>query len=115
MDKALPPTSTLRSHFLLLGQQPAEDNFPPNIFFHSVAAIRNVENARVTVVPKVTFFGSQGLQTVTLPRRALNPHESTVIDFNDEQKAGRLPQDFTQGSLELTPDLDRPSHCGGIV
>jgi len=109
MDKVLPPTGTLRSHFLFLGRQPAEDNFPTDVLFRSVAAIRNIENAPVTVTPTVKFLRNQALQTVTLPPRLLGAGESAIIDFNEEQKAGRLPTDFTQGSLELTPDTGRTS------
>ncbi|HEY2915036.1 MAG TPA: hypothetical protein VGK21_16840 [Candidatus Angelobacter sp.] len=114
MDKVLPPTGTLRSHFLFLGRQPVEDNFPAGILFRSVAAIRNIENAPVTVTPTVKFLRNQALQTVTLPPRLLGAAESALIDFSEEQKAGRLPADFTQGSLELTPDTGHNSIVGEL-
>lgn len=114
MDKVLPPTSTLRSHFLFLGRQPVEDNFPAGVLFHSVAAIRNIDNEPVTVTPTVKFLRNQTLQTITLASRSLQPGESTIVDFSEEQKAGRLPADFIQGSLELTPDTSRNSIVGEL-
>jgi hypothetical protein len=114
MDKALPPTGILRTHFLLLGHQPVEDNFPTDVSFRSVAAIRNIENILVTVTPTVKFLRGEALQAVNLPSRTLGPADSLLIDFNEEQKAGRLPPDFVQGSLELTPDTDRASIVGEL-
>ena len=114
MDKALPPTGTLRSHFLMLGRQPVEDNFPADVSFRSVAAVRNIDDVTVTVTPKVKFLRNEVLQTVSLPSRSLRPAESLLIDFNDEQKAGHLPQDFNQGSLELTPDTGHASIVGEL-
>jgi hypothetical protein len=114
MDKVLPPTGILRSHFLFLGRQPVEDNFPAGVLFRSVAAIQNIENSPVTVMPIVKFLRDQALQTVTLPPRLLGAAESAIIDFGEEQKAGRLPADFTQGSLELTPDTGHNSIVGEL-
>jgi hypothetical protein len=114
MDKALPPTATLRSQFLLLGRQPAEDNFPADVVFRSVAAVHNIENVPVKITPKVRFFRNQKLHTAILPSRLLRPHDSLLIDFDEEQRAGNLPADFTQGSLEITPDTNRPSIVGEL-
>jgi hypothetical protein len=114
MDKALPPTGTLRTHFLLLGRQPVEDNFPTDVSFRSVAAVRNIDNVPVTVTPTVKFLRNQALQTLSLPSRTLGPADSLLIDFNEEQKAGHLPTDFTQGSLELTPDTGHTSIVGEL-
>jgi hypothetical protein len=105
IDKDLQyPTGTLRTHFLMLGRQPAEDNFPANLSFQSFAAVRNVDNIPVTITPTVKFLQNGSLQTISLPTRSLAPAESVIIDFNEEQKVGRLPRDFRQGSLALTPD-----------
>lgn len=105
----LHPTGILRTHFLLLGRQPAEDNFPTNVSFHSVAAVRNIDTGSVKVSPVVKFLQNGVLQSVSLPPRVLAPAESSIINFNEEQKAGRLPSDFNQGSLELIPDTGHTS------
>ncbi len=109
MDKALPPTGTLHTHFLLLGRQPAEDLFPANLSFQSVAAVRNIDNVPVTVTPKVKFLQNGSVQTVTLPSLLIAPGESRLLDLTEEQKERHLPLDFHQGSLELTPDTNRTS------
>jgi hypothetical protein len=114
MDKALPPTGTLRTHFLMLGRQPAEDNFPANIAFQSVAAVRNIDTVSVSVAPTVKFIQNGALQTARLPSRSLAPAETLLIDFREEQKAGHLPVDFNQGSLDLTPDTGRVSIVGEL-
>jgi hypothetical protein len=114
MDKALPPTGTLRSHFLLLGRQPVEDNFPTNVSFRSVAAIHNIDGVPVKITPAVKFLRSDVVQMIVLPTRLINIHDTLLIDFNEEQKAGRLPADFSQGSLELTPDSGRASIVGEL-
>jgi hypothetical protein len=108
------PTGTLRTHFLLLGQQPAEDNFPADVSFRSVAAVRNVDSVPVMVTPTVKFLENGSLQIVTLPSRSLAPAESQLIDFNEERNAGRLPSSFKQGSLELAPDSGRTSIVGEL-
>jgi hypothetical protein len=110
IDKDLPlGTGTLRTHFLLLGRQPIEDNFPSDTSFRSMAALRNVDSVPTTVTPTVKFLRNGSVQTVDLPSRLLVPTESWIIDFKEEQKAGHLPLDFNQGSLVLTPDTGRPS------
>jgi hypothetical protein len=114
MDKALPPTGTLRTHFLMLGRQPVEDNFPSDVSFRSVAAVRNIDSVPVTVTPTVKFLRNEELQTISLSSRSLRPGESLLIDFSEEQKAGHLPADFTQGSLEFTPDTGRTSIVGEL-
>ncbi|MBZ5493932.1 MAG: hypothetical protein LAO76_23675 [Acidobacteriia bacterium] len=88
MDKVLPPTGTLRSHFLTLGRQPVEDNFPSDVSFRSVAAVRNIDIVSVTVVPTVKFLRNGALQTLTLSSRSLRSAESLLIDFSEEQKMG---------------------------
>jgi hypothetical protein len=114
MDKALPPTGTLRTHFLLLGRQSAEDNFPFDVSFRSVAAVRNIDTVPVGVTPTLKFVRNNTTQKVKLPSRTLRPDESILIDFQEEQKAGRLPQDLNQSSLELTPDTGRASIVGEL-
>lgn len=114
MDKALPPTGTLRTHFLLLGRQPAGDNFPADVSFRSVAVVRNIDSVAVTITPTVKFLRNDIVQSINLPARLLRSDETTLIDFQAEQKAGHLPADFTQGSVELTPDIDRTSIVGEL-
>lgn len=114
IDKDLPPTGTLRSHFLMLGRQPVEDNFPGNAFFRSMAAVRNIDDTSVTVAPTVKFIQNGSLQTINLPSRSLAPAESWLIDFAQEQEEGHLPPNFTQGSLELTPDSGQVSIVGEL-
>ncbi|OAI56682.1 hypothetical protein AYO50_00410 [Acidobacteria bacterium SCGC AG-212-P17] len=110
MDKALQfPTGTLRSHFLLLGNQPSEDGYPANILFHSVAAVRNVDTAPVKITPTVKFSRNGVVQSVSLPSLSLAASETALVDFSREQRAGRLPSDLQQGSIELTPDTGRVS------
>jgi hypothetical protein len=110
IDKDLQyPTGTLRTHFLLLGKQPTQDNFPSDVSFRSVAAFRNVDTVPVAVTPTIKFLQSGFLQTLSLPAKVLAPGESSTIDFNEEQRTGHLPLDFTQGSLDLTPDTGRTS------
>ena len=114
MDKALPPTGTLRTHFLMLGRQPAGDNFPSDVSFRSVAAVRNIDSVPVTITPTVKFLRNDAVESVRLPVRSLQPDESALIDFQEEQKAGHLPSDFTQGSVDLTPDTGRNSIVGEL-
>jgi hypothetical protein len=110
IDKELQyPTGTLRTHFLLLGEQPATDNFPANMSFRSVAAVRNIDIVPVMVTPTVKFLQDGSVQAVNLPARSLAPGESQTVDFNEEQNSGRLPLSFTQGTVELTPDTGRTS------
>ena len=109
-DTALKFTNaSLRTNFLLVGPQPAEDGFPAQISFHSVAAIRNIDLAPVQVTPIVSFLRGGSVQTITLKAVSLDLQASALIDFNQLQKAGELPQDFTQGTLELLPDTKHNS------
>lgn len=109
-DTSLKFTSTsLRTNFLLVGQQPAEDHFPTQILFHSVAAVRNVDSSPVEVTPIVTYVPNGSVQTVTLPKLTLGVQESKVLDFNQLQNEGELPLDFKQGSLELRPNTNHNS------
>lgn len=114
MNKALPPTGTLRSHFVMLGRQPVEDNFPVDLSFRSMAVVRNIDSSSVTVTPTIKFLRNEALQTIKLSSRLLRPTESLLIDFNDEQKTGHLPSDFIQGSLELDPGTSRASIVGEL-
>jgi hypothetical protein len=115
LDKALQlPTGVLRTHFMLLGHQPAEDSFPPDVSFRSVAAVRNIDSLPVKVTPTVKILQNGSVQTVGLQPFTLGVGESRVIDFSEEQKAGHLPQDFYQGSLELTPDTGKTSIVGEL-
>jgi hypothetical protein len=113
MDKSLGfGTGTLRTHFLLLGQQAAEDGFPAGISFRSVAAVRNIDTSPVQVTPTVKFLQGGTVQTVTLSPVVLGTHESRIIDFKEQQEAGHLPRDLHHGTLELVPEKDRVSIVG---
>lgn len=115
MDKALQfPTGTLRSHFLMLGQQPAEDNFPSTVSFRSVAAVRNIDTAPVKVTPTVKFLRDGSLQTIALEPFILGVAQTRTIDFAAEQTSGRIPTDFHQGTLELSPDSGQVSIVGEL-
>ena len=103
---------SLRTHFLLLGPQPAEDGFPANISFRSVAVVRNIDSAPVQVAPVVKYLQGGSVQKVNLKTITLEVNESRVMDFTDDQRAGLLPQDLHQGTLELTPNTDHTSVIG---
>lgn len=111
MDKALHfATSTRRTHFLLLGPQPAEDSFPAQISFRSVAVVRNIDSGPIQVAPMVKYLtGGGSVQTITLAPFNLDVNQSRLLDFNDLRKAGFLPAGFSQGSLELTPNTNHTS------
>ncbi|MGH9915480.1 MAG: hypothetical protein ACRD63_09370 [Pyrinomonadaceae bacterium] len=101
--------SSLRTNFLLLGRQPAEDDFPIDIAFRSVAVLRNVDTAPIQVTPIIKYLRNGSLQKITLNPVALGINESRLIDFTQEQKAGNLPADFNQGALELRPNTQHTS------
>lgn len=107
-------TPALTTHFLLLGRQPVEDGFPAEVAFRSVAAIRNIDSAPVQVVPTVSYLTDGSLHKVTLDVITLGINESKLIDFSRERRAGALPQDFTQGSLELLPNTNHTSIVGEL-
>jgi hypothetical protein len=110
LDKTLKyATGMVRTQFLLLGQQPLEDDFPAGMAFRSVAAVRNIDTAPVQVTPTVKFLQGRTMQAVALRPVVLGVNESRIIDFNEEQEAGRLPRDLHQGSLELDPHTDHAS------
>src|SRR5205814_1478484 len=101
MSKTFADTS-LRTHFLLLGQQPVADGFPAEVSFHSVAALRNTLATPVEVTPVIRRLRNDGaVEKFSLKPLALGPDESQILDFNNEQKAGSIPADFNQGSLQL--------------
>ncbi|HEV2987440.1 MAG TPA: hypothetical protein VG759_03290, partial [Candidatus Angelobacter sp.] len=102
-------SGSLRTNFLLAGQQPSADGFPDQVSFRSVAVVRNIDSAPVHVTPKVQYLQNGVVQTVNLRPVALAANETRVIDFIQEQKAGKLPSDFNQGSLELIPDTKHVS------
>jgi len=104
-DKALQyPTATLRTHFVLLGQQPVADGFPPQMSFRSVAAVRNIGSIPLNVTPTIKYLDGGVVQTIPLPLLPLPVGESAIIDLTAEQKSGRIPQGFHQGNIELFPD-----------
>jgi hypothetical protein len=106
-DKALQyPTTTLRTHFVLLGQQPVTDGFPQQVSFRSVAAVRNISSIPLNVTPSIKYLDGGVVQTIPLPLLPLAVGESAMIDLTAEQKSGRIPQSFHQGTLELAPDND---------
>jgi hypothetical protein len=106
-DKALQyPTTTLRTHFVLLGQQPVTDGFPHQVSFRSVAAVRNISSIPLNVTPSIKYLDGGVVQTIPLPLLPLAVGESAMIDLTAEQKSGRIPQSFHQGTLELAPDND---------
>ena len=109
-DKALQyPTATLRTHFLLLGQQPVAEGFPQQVSFRSVAAVMNIGSIPLNVTPTIKYLDGGVVQTIPLPLLPLAVGESKLIDLTAEQKSGSIPQGFHQGSLELVPDNDQGS------
>ena len=107
LDKTLKyPNGTVRTQFLLLGEQPAEDGFPANISFRSVAVVRNIDNVSVNVTPTLKFTRNGAPQSVALPALNLGIGESRVIELNAARNAGLVPADFRQGSLKLDPNTD---------
>jgi hypothetical protein len=94
---------SLRTNFLLLGRQPAADGFPATVLFRSVAALRNTSTTATKVTPEVKYLQGSAVRTVTLDAITLNSQETRLIDFAEEQRAGRLPLNFSQGRLMLTP------------
>jgi hypothetical protein len=110
LDKTLKyPNGTVRTQFLLLGEQPAEDGFPANISFRSIAVVRNIDNVAVKVTPTLKFTRNGAPESVTLPVLGLGVGESRVIDLSAARKAGLVPADFRQGSLKLDPNTDHAS------
>lgn len=115
MDKSLLyPTGTLRSHFVLLGQQPPEEGYPAQVSFRSVAVVRNVDSAPVGVAPTIKYLLNGSVQSIPLPTFPLNVNESRVIDLSQEQKDGALPADLHQATLELVPDTGKISIVGEL-
>src|SRR5215831_18400741 len=113
LDKTLKyPNGTVRTQFLLLGEQPAEDGFPANISFRSVAVVRNIDNVAVNVTPTLKFTRNGAPQSVALPALNLGIGESRVIELNAARNAGLVPADFRQGSLKLDPNTDHASIVG---
>ncbi|HKR82716.1 MAG TPA: hypothetical protein VJS37_01005 [Terriglobales bacterium] len=100
---------SLRTHFVLVGRQPLGDGFPAQVSFRSVAAVRNIDSAPVQITPVVKSLQGGSVRKISLKPIILAGNESRTIDFNAEQRAGNLPMDFTQGSLELIPDSDHNS------
>lgn len=110
MDSSLRfPNSSLRTNFLMLGPQPVEDGFPAQVSFRAVAVLRNIDTVSVQVMPVVTYFRNGLVRKISLEPLALSPNESKIIDFANEQRAGTLPSDFSQGTLELIPNSDHTS------
>lgn len=115
MDKSLLyPTGTLRSHFVLLGQQSPEDGYPAQVSFRSVAVLRNIDSVPVGVTPTVKFLLNGSVQRISLPTFSLSVNESRMIDLSKEQKDGALPRDLHQASLELVPDTGKISIVGEL-
>jgi hypothetical protein len=100
---------SLRTHFLLLGRQPAADAFPAQMSFRSIAAVRNIDPTPVQVTPVVKRVQNGSVQTISLKPVTISANETTLIDFGMAQKAGNLPADFDQGSLQLVPNTDHNS------
>jgi hypothetical protein len=110
LDKTLKyPNGAVRTQFLLLGQQPAEDGFPANMSFRSVAVVRNIDPVAVNVTPTLKFTRNGASESVALPALNLGVGESRVIDMSAARKAGLVPADFRQGSLKLDPNTDHAS------
>lgn len=110
LDKTLHyPNGTVRTQFLLLGQQAAEDGFPAGISFRSVAVVRNIDPAPVQVTPTLKYARNGVPANVTLPTLKLDVGESRVLDLSKAQRAGLIPADFHQGSLKLDPNSDHAS------
>jgi hypothetical protein len=101
------PTTTLRTHFVLLGQQPVADGFPQQVSFRSVAAVRNISSIPLNVTPSIKYLDGGVVQTIPLPLLPLAVGQSAMIDLSAEKKSGRIPRGFRQGSLELVPDNDK--------
>jgi hypothetical protein len=102
------PSNSLRTNFLLLGRQPAVDGFPAETVFRSVAVVRNIDSVPVQITPIVKQLGERSPE-ISLKPIMLVAGETRLIDFTREQRAGNLPQDFTQGALRLVPDSDHNS------
>jgi hypothetical protein len=102
------PSNSLRTNFLLLGRQPVADGFPAQTSFRSVAVLRNIDPVPVQVTPVVKPLAG-GAPEISLKPITLSAGETRLIDFTREQRAGNLPQDFTQGALRLVPDSDHNS------
>jgi hypothetical protein len=102
------PSNSLRTNFLLLGRQPAVDGFPAQTVFRSVAVVRNIDSVPVQITPIVKQL-VEGSPEISLKPIMLAAGETRLIDFAREQRAGNLPQDFTQGALRLVPDSDHNS------
>ena len=110
LDKTLKyPNGTVRTQFLLLGKQPAEDGFPADISFKSVAVVHNIDDVAVNVAPTLKFTRNGTPQSVALPTLNLGVGESRIIDLSAARKAGLVPADFRQGSLKLDPNTDHAS------
>jgi hypothetical protein len=110
LDKTLRyPNGTVRTQFLLLGQQPDEDGFPGGLSFRSVAVMRNIDPAPVQVTPTLKYQQNGSPRTVTLKALTLGVGESRIIDLSDQQRSGLVPVDFRQGSLKLDPGTDHAS------
>lgn len=115
-DKALKfATQSLRTHFLLVGSQPAEDNFPSQINFRSVAVIRNIDAAPVAVTPVIKYLKNGLLRKVTLQPMQLDVNETRLLDFSQERSLGHLPSDLSQASVELVPNTDHTSIISELV
>ena len=110
LDKTLHyPNGIVRTQFLLLGQQPAEDGFPKGMSFRSVAVVHNIDSAPVRVLPTLKYERNGSPRSVKLRPLSLAVGESRIIDLSVEQKAGRVPDDFRQGSLMLEPNTNHAS------
>lgn len=110
LDKTLRyPNGTVRTQFLLLGQQPVEDGFPSGMSFRSVAVVHNIDSVRVHVTPTLKYDRNGSPKSVSLKPLTLDVGESRIIDLGVEQRAGRVPDDFHQGSLMLDPNTDHAS------
>jgi hypothetical protein len=110
LDKTLHyPNGAVRTQFLLVGQQPAEDGFPGGISFRSVAVVRNIDPAPVHVTPILKYERDGSPRSVTLKPLTLEIGESRVIDLSKAQREGLIPAEFHQGSLKLDPNTDHAS------
>jgi hypothetical protein len=97
------PTGTLRSHFLLLGQQSADDSFPSQVSFSSIAALHNIDAKPVQVTPKVRFLSEGSVRSVSLSPVTLDVNDTKLIDLSAAQRSGEIPADVHHASLELVP------------
>jgi len=102
------PSNSLRTNFLLLGTQPLADGFPAQTSFRSVAVLRNIDPVPIQVTPVVKSL-SGGAPEISLKPITVAAGETRIIDFSQEQRAGNLPGDFSQGSVKLVPDSDHNS------